>query len=242
MHKRFSFASVFCGVLLAVGSASALAQDVFVTPIPNAPFSGSIDVEQSFVQPDGSVVNFKTIRSIGRDRQGRIYNESRELMPVSKATAPKLLSTHLYDPQTRISTMLYPQNKTFRTFMVNRPPATEPPALLYASPTGNSLPPSQFAKEEDLGTRELEGLPVHGVRETQTIPADDSSAGKEIVVTDEYWYSADLHINMLIKHSDPRTGSVTMTVNQVARTEPDSSSFTIPDGYTPVIPGETSSR
>jgi hypothetical protein len=115
---------------------------------------------------------------------------------------------------------------------VNRPPETVPPALL-ASPAANSLPQNEFAREEDLGTRQMEGLAVHGVRETQTIPAENGSTGKEIVITDEYWYSEDLRINLMIKHSDPRTGGVTMTVTQVKRTEPEPALFDVPEGYTP---------
>jgi len=69
---------------------------------------------------------------------------------------------------------------------------------------------------------------VYGVRESQTIPAEKSGTGKEVVTSDEYWYSADLRINMLIKHSDPRTGAVTMTVTQVKRSEPDPALLEIP--------------
>jgi len=94
-------------------------------------------------------------------------------------------------------------------------------------------PPNEFAKEEDLGIREMEGVSAHGVRQTQTIPAESSGTGAEIVITDEYWYSADLRINLMIKHSDPRTGSVTMTVTQISRTEPDAVFFDVPEGYRP---------
>jgi hypothetical protein len=79
----------------------------------------------------------------------------------------------------------------------------------------------------------MEGVSVHGVRETQTIAVESSGTGAEIVITDEYWYSADLRINLMIKHSDPRTGSVTMTVTQVSRLEPDPAMFEIPEGYKP---------
>jgi hypothetical protein len=140
---------------------------------------------------------------------------------------------HLYDPQTRISTMLNPQERTFWTGTVNHPPSTVPPAPGYGSATGQGLPQNEFTKEEDLGVHEMEGLLAHGFRETQTIPAENGGTGKEIVITDEYWYSDDLRINLMIKHSDPRTGTVTMTVVQVVRTEPDPSLFEIPDGYKP---------
>ncbi|HKF24240.1 MAG TPA: hypothetical protein VKE93_21910 [Candidatus Angelobacter sp.] len=231
MRSRFSFPAVSGLFLLAATFASA--QDIFVTPVPNAPFTGVIHVERSVVQRDGSVRDLRTIRDIGRDSRGRIFNESRTLLPASDTSTPQVMSVLLYDPQTRTSTHIFPAQRVFSTGTVNRPPETQPPALLDGSTTGNSIPRNDFTKQEDLGNRQMEGLAVHGVRETQTIPAENSPAGKEIVVTDEFWYSADLRINMLIKHSDPRTGSVTMTVTQVKRSEPDPALLEIPEGYKP---------
>src|SRR5579862_7175088 len=222
-------------VLLAVAIATpaAAAQDIFVTPIPNVPFSGVVNVERSYVQPDGSIVNFKTIREIDRDSRGRIHNESRVLVPVSDTNTPGVVRIHLYDPQTRISTMLNPKDRTYWTQTVNNPPATVPPAPRYGSAIEQRLPQNDFTREEDLGVHEIGGLLAHGLRETQTIPAENGGTGKETVITDEYWYSDDLRINLMIKHSDPRTGTVTMTVVRVVRTEPDPSVFEIPDGYKP---------
>jgi hypothetical protein len=82
-----------------------------------------------------------------------------------------------------------------------------------------------------LGIHDIEGLPAHGVRQTQTIEAETSGNGREMVITDEYWHSDDLRVNLMIKHSDPRTGTVTMTVTQIKRTEPDPGLFQIPPGY-----------
>ncbi len=232
MHRRFSGATLSCLVVLASFVPLAFGQgtDIFVTPIANAPFSGVIDVQRSFVQPDSAVVNLKTIREIARDSQGRIYNEVRALLPVSSSKTPKVRRIHLYDPQTRISAMIDPRHKSFWTMIVNHPPSTLPPAMA-ASPTGDMLPANEFTKQEDLGMSEMGGVSVHGVRQTQTIPATSSGTGKDVVVTDEYWYSEELCINMQIKHSDPRMGAVTMTVTQVSRTEPDPSLFEIPEGY-----------
>ena len=239
MHRRFSLAPITALALLTFAAAlpSALSQtrlDVFVTPIPNVPFSAVIKVERAMVLPDGSIANLKTFRDIGRDSVGRIFNESRELLPESSTKTPQVLGIHLYDPQTRVSARLNPLERTFRSGVVNRPPATVPPALLYASPTGNTVPQNEFTKEEDLGTREIEGVLAHGVRDTQTIPADSSGTGKEILITDEYWYSEELRINVVLKHNDPSTGSVSMTVTQVTRAEPDANLFKIPEGYTRV--------
>lgn len=230
VRLRLSLNAISRLALLGVAIVAS-AQDIFVTPIPGVPFNGTVKVERSRVHPDGSIVNLKTIRAIARDSRGRIHNESRELVPVSSTETPRITSIHLYDPQTRISVMLNPQARTFWTSVVNRPPSTVPPALLNASPTGNSLPQNEFTKEEDLGIQDVEGVPVHGVRETQAIAAENSGTGKEVLITDEYWYSDDLRINLMIKHSDPRSGTVTMTVVQVTRTDPDPALFEIPDGY-----------
>ena len=238
MRCRFSL-SAACFVValfLAAGSQAASAQprlDVFVTPFPNAPFSGVIQVQRTFVDKDGNVSNYKTMRQIGRDTQGRIFNEVRTLEPLSLAGTPDVRGILIYDPQTRTSTHLDPKAHTFTTGTVNRPPETVPPALLYASPTGTNLPQNPYLKEEDLGVHEIDGVSAHGVRETQIIPADTSSGTREIQVTDEFWYSPDLRINLIIRHNDPRTGSVTMTVAKITRTDPDPSRFQIPEGYTP---------
>jgi hypothetical protein len=231
-------------VLLAVAIATpaAAAQDIFVTPIPNIPFSGVINVERSYVQPDGSIVTFRTIREIGRDSRGRIHNESRVFVPVSDPNTPPVVRIHLYDPQTRISTMLNPPKRIFWTQTVNNPPATVPPAPHYGSAIQQGLPQNDFTREEDLGVHDFEGLPAHGFRETQTIPAENRVTGEETVITDEYWYSDELRINLMIKHHDPRTGTVTLTVAQVARTEPDPSLFEIPDGYKPATAEERTNQ
>jgi hypothetical protein len=230
-----------CGLALLTfpfTTPGASAQDIFVTPIPGAPFSAVVSVERSDVRHDGSIIRLKTVREIARDTRGRIHNESRILVPASSTETPKLVRIHLYDPESRVSTYLNPQQRTFWTQTVNHPPSATPPALRYGSPTGEG-PHNEFAKEEDLGIHEIDGVPAHGIRETQTVHAENigEDPEKEIVIVDEYWYSGDLRINLMMKHSDPRTGTVTMTVGQIARTDPDPSLFDIPEGYQPEKPG-----
>jgi hypothetical protein len=238
MRSQFALAGVLWLVfLILLGAApGGLAQDtggIFLTPVADAPFAGVINVERTVVQPDGRVVNLKTIRDVARDSGGRIYNVFRAFEPAAVGGAPPVLRVHFYDPQTRNYTYLYPQQRTYQTGTVNHPPADEP-ADLVASPTGSSAPLNQFTKAEDLGTHSVEGVSAHGVREIQTIPAESSGTGNELVLTDEYWYSDDLHMNVMVKHNDPRKGSITMTLTQITRTDPDPSLFQIPEGYKPM--------
>jgi hypothetical protein len=233
MRLQTALPDIFCSALLIFAALpSGLAQNtsgIFVPPIPDAPFTGVIKVDRTIVQPDGKVESLKTIRDTARDSRGRIYNVFRALVPADFAGTPPTIRVHFYDPQTRNYAFLYPNHHTYTTGTVNHPPAAEP-ADLIASPAGNSVPLNQFTKQEDLGTQSIEGMTAHGVRETQTIPG---GTGSEVVLTDEYWYSDDLHMNVMVKHNDPRKGSVTMTLTQAARTDPDPSLFQIPEGYKP---------
>jgi len=231
LPTRLSLTSLFWTVLLAVAIPlpRASAQSFFLTPVPNAPFSGVVNIERTIVHKDGSVTQFKSTREVARDTRGRIHNELRALIPGSSTNSPPLLHIHLYDPQTRISTQIDVQKRTFWRRTLNHPPSTEPPSIRFAAPDGNA-PPNEFTKQEDLGIRDIDGVPAHGIRETQTVT--DESDGKEVVITDEYWYSQDLRVNLLIKHSDPRRGTTTLKVAQVTRTEPDPALFEVPEGYT----------
>jgi len=193
--------------------ASVSVGGVFVTPIAGAPFSAVVKIESTQTLADGTVDVRKTINNIARDSQGRIYNERRALVPPSFAGVPPLESGHIFDPQTRINTFLNPNTHLARQ-------QTIPPPPKRATPEG-----------KDLGTEFMENVSVRGIQQTRTIPATVSGTGKDVVIVDEYWYSDELHMNMLTRHMDPRTGVQTVTVTQVRREEPDSAIFEVPSGY-----------
>ena len=144
---------------------------------------------------------------------------------------PPATSIHLYDPQSRMSEYLYPLRKTYQMTILTRPPSTDTPDN-FASPTSRSAQPSDFTHQEDLGTRTLVGLQTHGARVTQVLPAAVNGTGQDVVVTNEYWYCEALRLNLLTKHNDSRTGSVTMTVTQIDRAEPNPVLFGVPADYT----------
>ena len=227
---------ICCGVvaLVVAGAPAVRAQaagGIFVTPIPNAPFSGTVRVERTDVQPNGNTLQLWSEREIARDNEGRIYNEFRPLVPTTTKTIPDAIMIHLYDPQNRMTEYLYPEQKTYRMMILNRPPATDTPDD-FASPTAAAAPASEFTRREDLGYRTITGLQVHGVRVTQTLAAAVSGTGQEVTVTNEYWYSEALRLNLETKHNDPRSGNVTMTVTQIDRREPSAALFGVPAGYT----------
>ena len=227
---------ICCAVaaILASSASAGRAQaggNIFVTPIPNAPFSGTVRVERTQIQPNGNTVQFWSEREIARDNEGRIYNESRPFVPTTTKTVPNPVMILLYDPQNRMTEYLYPAQKTYQMMILNRPPRTDTPED-FASPTGAAAPASEFAQREDLGYRTIAGLPVHGVRITQTLTAAESGTGQQVTVTNEYWYSEALRLNLATRHDDPRSGTVTTTMTAIVRAEPNGALFGVPADYT----------
>jgi len=199
---------------------------VFVTPVPNVPMSGTVELESTQVLPDGSTDVKKAYAHIARDSRGRIYNERRSFAPTTYTGTTPILSYHIYDPETRMSVFLDPATHIARQTTLPTPEA-DPNANAGRETRANN----PLLQEEDLGDQTVENYAVHGIRKTRTIPAKANGTGKAIVVVDEYWYSEELHLNMIVKHNDPRTGQQVVTITQVERADPDPSIFEVPSGY-----------
>ena len=199
---------------------------IFVTPIPNFPFSADVEIISHIKLENGSEHVVMTTNHIARASSGIIYNERRRLMPAGFKGTPPLLSALIYDPSSRQSIFLNPFLHLAREMTLRAP-----------EPTPNTaLPPQQQVKvpgvtETDLGTQMLSGLELSGVRKQRTIPAEFSGTGKPVVITDDYWYSPDLAIYMTIRHDDPRTGEQLVAVTNVDRHEPSSETFLVPPDY-----------
>jgi hypothetical protein len=87
-------------------------------------------------------------------------------------------------------------------------------------------------KTEDLGTQVIEGVRAQGTRTTSTIPAGAIGNERPIVSVSERWFSPDLGIVVMSKHSDPRLGTTTYKLTNLVRSEPDPSLFQVPADYT----------
>src|ERR1700760_3824830 len=134
MRSQAVLPGVVCFVfLMFTAVSSGLAQNIsgiFITPVPNAPFTGIIMVDRTIVRPDGTVESLRTVRDTARDSQGRIYNVFRALVPAGFAGPPPTIRIHFYDPQTRNYAYLYPNHHTYTTGTINHPPAAEPADLI----------------------------------------------------------------------------------------------------------------
>ncbi|WP_419805549.1 hypothetical protein [Terriglobus sp.] len=204
------------------GGVQTNVSGVFVTPIPNLPMTATVDLSSMRILPDGSTELRKTENHIARASNGSIYNERRILVGVSYQGLPRLLSSHVYDPQTRVSITWGPRSDVAQSITLSARQLTERKPFTL---------PVAGATDTDLGESTMSGVTVHGMRRTRTVSPGMSTMAKPGVITDEYWYSQDLHLIMLEKHDDPRTGEQIVTVLNVQRAEPPVQLFAPPSGY-----------
>jgi hypothetical protein len=87
------------------------------------------------------------------------------------------------------------------------------------------------ASREELGKQTIEGVNAEGVREVSTIAAGAIGNDRPIQISTESWYSADLQMNVMTKHSDPRTGDESFRLTNISRAEPAAYLFQPPAGY-----------
>jgi len=88
------------------------------------------------------------------------------------------------------------------------------------------------ATKEDLGEQTIEGVLAKGTRTTTVIPAGAVDNEQPIRIVSEEWFSPELQVLVLTRHSDPRVGDTTYRLTNVTRTEPARSLFELPAGYT----------
>jgi hypothetical protein len=189
---------------------------VFVTPIPGVPFSATVMIESKQPLADGSVDTRVSQTMIARDSRGRIRNERHMLMPAGIKGTPPLISVLVFDPATRISHIFNPATMIAREMVV--PPPSSDPAF-------------NNGKIEDLGYSTLNGMQAKGTRTTRIVPSPVSGTGKPVTVTDEVWYSEELHLNLMEEHTDVRGGRQTVAILSIKRDEPEPALFEVPAGY-----------
>jgi len=236
-RKLFLFSWVVC---MLAGGSSAMAQatndanplyrptviqlhTISVPPIPGLPFSATALIENRQAMLDGTVAESRNMNLVGRDSRGRTHGEMRARVPMASKETPHLVEVSLYDPQMGIRTVCNAD-----THIAVRARTSVPREMATNAGAATSIP---GVTVEDLGTSTINNVDVRGTRRTVVIPATRNSTGAPITVVDEYWYSEDLHVNILLIHNDPRTGEQKIALTNLQRADPDPSFFEVPEGY-----------
>jgi hypothetical protein len=87
------------------------------------------------------------------------------------------------------------------------------------------------APGEPLGKQMIEGVNAEGTRTVTTLEAGSIGNDRPIQITGESWYSDELQMVVMSKHSDPRTGDESFRLTNIRRGEPGAYLFQAPAGY-----------
>jgi len=87
------------------------------------------------------------------------------------------------------------------------------------------------SRTDQLGMQSIEGVEAEGTRTVTTIPAEAIGNERPIEITYEKWYSRELQLVVMSKHSDPRFGEQTYRLTNIVRSEPDPALFSPPSGF-----------
>lgn len=247
MASRSSTHSAFLLAVLAIGGMPLTAQNAAapefvalgrVRSTANQPFRAEWVTTRVQTLADGSQITDVDREVRVRDAEGRVRIErfAPENSPDSgKAAMP--VSVEIVDPVAGQTIRLSPLKKTATIIALARPMALPRAPLAHAAsappPSGAQLPRPQF---EQLGTQSIDGMNAVGTRITQVIPAGTQGNDHDLTIVHESWFSPELKVDLLTKHSDPRSGEATTEVRNLSLDDPDPALFRIPEGYTVAAP------
>jgi hypothetical protein len=203
--------------------------------VAGAPFSAVAVTETTQTLADGNHIARKTQTNLFRDSQGRVRREMTLLGfgPLAASGQTKSFVV-IRDPVAGANFILHPDMKTAEKMgkpfggmegeMKNKRMADRELRQQQAIENGT-------LKKEDLGTQPIGGVTAHGTRVTKIIPAGAMGNEKPITIVHESWYSNDLQMMVMSKHSDPWSGETTYTLTNIQRSEPAASLFAVPSDY-----------
>jgi len=212
------------------GGVREVLESIVIPPIPNAPFSATLDTEWVKYTADGASITLVNERHIARDGRGRIYEERWWLVPKNSNVKSEMNWIQIADPKQRTLYNCSPQKHTCDLLLYD--PAGDLTAAAPINPTQSARTNARGdVATENLGTRNIAGVDTVGVRVTTTMNPGTMGNDQPLTAIREYWHSQELGINLLSIRSGPMIGKQTFTVTELTSAEPDLQLFEVPAGY-----------
>lgn len=194
--------------------------------VKGSPYSAQFATENIQVLADGTRITRKSDGVVYRNSEGRTRREQTldALGPIPIEGKPRQL-IFINDPVGGAHYVLDVQDRTARKLPFRDPPAT-----------ANGLP-SEFedspepVRTESLGKRAIEGVEAEGTRATITVPVGRIGNDRPLEVVSERWYSPELQLVILSKHTDPFSGENVYRLTNIKRDEPTLTLFEVPAEY-----------
>ena len=213
--------------------------------VKGAPYSAQAISETTQVLGDGTRISRKISTVLARDSEGRTRREetlssvgpwstngqARSMIFINDPVAQ---SQYVLDASQHTANKMPARNVQYR---VSADGAGDSAQMAkrhaeHASVQAKIAKAQANVKSESLGNQTIAGVVASGTRVTRTIPVGEIGNDRPINVVSETWYSDDLQMVVMSKHSDPRSGDTTYTLSNVQRTEPAASLFAVPADYT----------
>src|SRR5277367_1296034 len=199
--------------------------------VTGAPFSATISTQATQTLADGNTIQHTSTGSLARDSQGCTRRDM--TLPAfgpwadSAKAAPHVVSVN--DPVASTRFLLDTDTKVARNMQVA--------AGDWAGKEHRESAAAKATEESEtvttsLGTQMVGGVSAEGTRYTRTVPAGQIGNTKPIVIVTERWYSPDLQMFVMTKHTDPRMGETTFQITNIQRQEPAATLFQVPADYT----------
>jgi hypothetical protein len=202
----------FAVTVWALAAAMALAQTPPDVPVvKGAPFTAKVLTESTRDLPGGDRVVRRGEATVARDSEGRTR---REQVSADGARSTVIIQ----DPVAGFAYIIDTPSRTVYRSVISAHDAASPA-------------PSEQANRENLGMQILEGVVVDGFRLKRTVPPTEAGTEHPIEAITETWYSDELHVTMLNRSLDPRTGESTYRLTGVKRGEPEAAIFVVPDTF-----------
>jgi hypothetical protein len=227
MYERIGHGPMPPDAIEFVGFQAGLTDKI----VTGAPFSATISTQATQTLADGNQIQHTSTGSLARDSQGRTRRDM--ALPAfgpwadSGKPAPHVVSVN--DPVASTRYLLDTDAKTAQKLQVR--------AGDWAGKERHEHDGAKAAEESEtvttsLGTQMVGGISAEGTRYTRTIPTGQIGNTKPIVIVTERWYSPDLQMFVMTKHTDPRMGEATFQMTNIQRQEPAATLFQVPADYT----------
>lgn len=236
-------------------------EDMDAEPVKGAPFCGTITTEHTQTFSDGNRIHTTENSTLCRDGAGRTRREAslNLLGAATQSSVAKLITImdpiagfrYMLDSESKIAhKMPIPSSLSTRTgigneagtvavrrsegVMLYQRVGTAGPNMVmnndvFFKKAGRQDGPAPAT--ENLGDETIDGIHATGTRITTTIPAGEMGNEQPIAVVSERWYSPELKVTIITKHTDPWAGELKTQLTNVNTSEPDPSLFLVPSDY-----------
>jgi hypothetical protein len=210
--------------------------------IKGAPFSAQVIIENTQTLANGSHISRKVTGGLHRDGEGRTRREmpsegATEMVIIDDPVASVNYQLHLSQQKARKLTIEgnadsehVRAEKRHAVEMEEKHRAEEVAHKMKAEQGGKRVEPEK--KIESLGTQTVEGTQASGTRVTITVPAGKEGNDQPFDIVYEKWYSPELQMIVMSRHSDPRSGEHIYRLANIKLSEPPHSLFEVPPGFT----------